>query len=117
MLYSTCSTQFKQFLLTKEKLLLNCFPKHTEQNLVTLIESFACSRTIEYFEQEFQKFEADVKASLFGWGNLGINATLQAHCIPLPLRLNLLRDMLNLKCLDKIEEWNLEQVLIDIIGL
>ena len=117
MLYSTSSTQFKQFLLTKEKLLLNCFPEHTEQNLVTLIESFACSRTIEYFEQEFQKFEADVKASLFGWGNLGINATLQANCIPLPLRLNLLRDMLNLKCLDKIEEWNLEQVLIDIIGL
>jgi hypothetical protein len=108
MIYSICSAQFKHFCLTKKKILLKCFPNNSEQNLVKIIESFACSRKFEYFEEEIQKFETEVSV----WGNFGI---LRAKCIPVQLRLTLLKDMLTMRQisnLDKIEEWNLKQVLI-----
>ena len=99
--------------MTKEKLLTTCFPDQSETNLVNLICDFSRSRTTQDFADQWRDFSNELNHG--GWGHgAQLTGTLKCDFIPLDQRLKLLCDMLGLKEMDPIEQYNLAQFLSEL---
>ena len=98
---------------TSTKMILTtCFPDQSETNLVDMICDFSKSRTTQDFADQWHVFCNELNE---GWNHgTQLTGTLTCDFIPLDQRLKLLRDMLGLKEMDPIEQYNLAQFLSEL---